>query len=249
MPSCSIQWIILITIPIFPENSTIGIDLSKDWTNASLTPIDTERPSGLYARCGQALWFDDEKNVMYQFGGDNPVQDRFAPPPSDSIQGFTPDGAGRGHWAEIIGLVGEKPFPSDIHSPSSGMFISDDQDAYYAGGFISERTSPSVPNGYRQNFGLLRLNFETIELTNSTSSGLSFFAGGFLNVPFYGSHGVLLAFGGLGDEGAVGFNNISVFDKKEQKWYPQIAEGDIPRSRVRFCAVGVHGTEHKSFEM
>lgn len=203
----------------------------------------------MYARSSQALWFDDERNVIYQFGGDNPLQNRFAPPPSDSIQGFTPDGVGGGHWTEIIGLVGEKPFPSDIHGTSSGMFTSDDKDAYYAGGFISERTSPSVPNGNHQNFGLLRLNFETITLTNSSSFGLSFFRGGFLNVPVYGSRGVLLAFGGSSDKGAVGFNIINVFDKKEHKWYPQIAEGEIPRPRDLFCAVGVHGKEHKSFEM
>lgn len=148
--------------------------------------------------------------------------------------------------------MGEKPFPSNIHGTSSGMFTSDEKDAYYAGGFISERTSPSGPAKSQINRGLLRLNFETITVTNSSSLGLPFFRGVFLNVPIYGSEGVLLALGGSdvrGDGVAVGLNVIDVFDKKEQKWYQQFAEGDIPHPRTLFCAVGVHGKEHTSFEM
>ena len=186
--------------------------------------------------------------MIYCFGGDNPRQDRDAPAPSDSIQGFTPDGNGGGNWTEVLGLVG-KPFPSNIHGTSSGMFTSDDKDAYYTGGFISERTSPSVPTGEYANRDLLRLNFENITFTNSSSLALSFYRGVFLNVPVYGSRGVLLAFGGSGDNGPVGLNKIYVFDKKEQKWYNQTAEGDVPRPRDLPCAVGVHGKERKSFEM
>ena len=179
--------------------------------------------------------------MIYCFGGDNPRQDRDAPAPSDSIQGFIPNGNGGGNWTEVLGLTG-KPFPSDIHGTSSGMFTNDDKDAYYTGGFISKRTSPSV--GYYKNPDLLRLNFETITLTNSSSLALSFSRGVFLNVPVYGSHGVLLAFGGSG-----GVDEIYVFDKKEQRWHTQTAEGDIPQPRALFCAVGVQGKGNKSFEM
>jgi hypothetical protein len=87
----------------FTENATIGIDLSKDWTNTSLTPVYTERPPGLYGRTSQTLWSDEKRNV-YCFGGDNPKQDRDAPAPSDSIQGFTPDGNSGGNWTEILVL-------------------------------------------------------------------------------------------------------------------------------------------------
>lgn len=200
------------------------------------------------------MWHDDGKNIIYCFGGDNPGHDQFAPAPTDSVQGFTPndnDGDG-GHWTEVLGFVGEKPFPSNIHGTSSGMFTSDEKEAYYAGGFMSKDTSPSGPAEFQVNSGLLRLNFENITLTNSSSLGLSFFRGVFLNVPIYGSEGVLLAFGGSEDRSdgvAVGLNVINVFDKKEQKWYQQFAEGDIPRPRVLFCAVGVHGKENTSFEM
>lgn len=200
------------------------------------------------------MWHDGGRNIVYSFGGDNPGSepDQFAPAPTDSVQGFTPNDDGGGQWKEVLGFVGEKPFPSNIHGTSSGMFTSDEKNAYYAGGFMSKNTSPSGPTEFQLNSGLLRLDFETLTLTNSTSPALSFLNSVLLNVPVYGSEGVLVAFGGSDDRSdgmAVGLNVINVFDKKEQKWYQQFAEGDIPRPRVLFCAVGVHGKENTSFEM
>lgn len=146
--------------------------------------------------------------------------------------------------------MGEKFFPSDIHGISSGDFVSDDNDAYYLGGFISSRTSPSVSvSDPLINMGLLTLNFETLTLTNWTELGWSSRGGALLNVPIYGSDGVLVAIGGGTINQSRGFDSIYVFDKKEHKWYSQIAEGDLPRPRFNFCAVGVHGKGHISFEM
>lgn len=237
--------------PFFPENLTFGIDLSTDWTNTSLTPVQTERPPALYARSNQALWYDEERNIIYAFGGDN-LEEQSPPPPSDSIRSFTPNGNGGGNWTEVLGVVGRKPFPSNMHGTSSGMYTSDDKDAYYVGGFISERTSPTSSTPETEayhNPGLLRLNFETITLTNSSDSGLAFDFGVLLNAPVYGSDGVLLSFGGGKKNAVVGFNNIHIFDKKERKWFSQIADGDIPRPRNYFCAVGVQGKNETSFEM
>lgn len=124
------------------------------------------------------------------------------------------------------------------------MFANDDKTAYYNGGFISEYTSPSVPIGGYQNSDLLTFNFETITLTKSNGFAFPFYRGVFLNVPIYGANGVLVAFGG-----SRGLNVINVFDKKEQKWYTQGAEGDIPPARDLACAVSVYEKERKSFEM
>lgn len=230
------------------ENSTIGIDLSKDWTNTSLTPIYTERPSELPSLGSGALWFDDKKNIIYSFGGDN-LYMKYKDV-SDSIQGFTLDGRGGGEWTEVLGLVGKKPFPSDILSPSQGLYTGDINDAYYLGGFISSLSTPRGPDESYANTGLLRINFESLTITNSSGPDLSFNYGALVDVPIYGSNGVLLALGGgAGPENPTGLNSIRVFDKKEYKWYSQSAEGEIPPPRGHFCAVGVYGKGRTSFEM
>lgn len=222
------------------------------WTNRSLTPVEIRRPSTLYSRSSQALWYDAERNKIYAFGGDNPILQRSAPPLSDSIQGLTPDDNGGGQWKEILGVVGEKPFPPNMHSTSSRMSTTDGKDAYYVGGVMSERTSPSVSApeiAAIHNLGLVRFNFETTILTNSSSPALDFRFGALLNAPVYGSEDVLLFFGGGVKEAQVGFNIINIYDKKERKWYTQIANGDIPEPRHLFCAVGVQGKNRTSFEM
>ncbi len=226
----------------------MGLDLSKDWTNTSLTLIRTERPRPAYSRSSQALWFDSERNVIYCFGGDNPIDKENSPPPFDAIWSFTPDGNGGGTWREAVGLAGEKPFPSDIYSAAFGMSAGDNNAGYYLGGFSSERTSPWIPEAIT-NSGLLRLDFETLTLTNSSGLDMPVDNGVMLNVPVFDSNGVLVAIGGKGSELGVGFDSINVYDKKERKWYSQVAEGDIPRPRSLFCAVAVHGKGHASAEM
>lgn len=231
----------------FAETSTIGIDLSKDWTNSSVTLVRTERPVSSYSN--QALWFDNGGNIIYCFGGFTPIGYPNTAPAVDSVFGFTPDGNGGGSWKEVIGFVGEKPFPLEIHGVSSGIFASDNSDAYYLGGFISNRTSPTASLEY-PNTGLLQLNFETLTLTNSSELGFPIKSGASLNVPGYGAEGVLVAFGGENwpDQG-VGLNIINIFDKTKREWHYQIAKGDIPRPRYIFCAVGVQGQGHTSYEM
>ena len=203
----------------------------------------------------QALWPDDKRNVVYCFGGNNfgmSYKD-----PSDSIQAFTPDGKGGGEWAEILGLVGEKRFPYDIHAVSYGEFTSDVDEGFYLGGVMGDITTPfSNSDGLDLSNGLLRLNFESLSFTNSTKPDIPYSSyqrtgdyGVLLNVPIYGPKGVLLLFGGGYDGFIEGFNSINIFDKAENKWHNQTADGDVPPPRQYFCAVGVHGTNHTSFEM
>lgn len=202
----------------------------------------------------EALWSDDERNVIYSFGGNiNGTDYKHS---SDSIQSFIPNGKGGGEWTEVLGFVGQKHFPSDIHGVTEGKFTSDTNEAYYFGGIIGPGTSPSSSKDAYSNNDLLTLNFEDLTFTNSSNGNLSdplkpsgIYGDVLLNVPIYGSQGVLLNFGGNNDSFIAGFNSINIFDKKENKWYYQIADGDIPRPRIYFCAVGVYEKNHTSFEM
>ena len=133
------------------------------------------------------------------------------------ILGFTPNGKGGGNWKEVLGTVGDRPFPSDIVGTSSGIFANDENDAYYAAGYILPESSFSAPAGsYIVNSGLLTFNFETLTFTNSSNLGLPFHMWGvMLNVPIYGSKGILLAVGGGSKDHPIGFNSIDIFDKEE----------------------------------
>lgn len=237
------SWIIILTVN-GTENATFGIDLSKDWTNASLKLVRTERPRISATVSSPALWFDNGANWIYRFGGTYVTR---VDPPSESIWRFEPNGDGSGNWTEIIGLVA-KPFPPGILGTRDGIFTSDNSDAYFISGHIGPTTSPMASVEF-YNTGLLRFNFKTLTLTNSSELGSPILGGALLNVPIYGPNGILIKLGGLDNDQRVGFNNISVFDKNGQKWYSQIAEGDIPQPRTLFCAVGVQGKAHATFEM
>lgn len=190
--------------------------------------------------------------MIYCFGGDDVEMDYKNP--SNSIQGFKPDGNGGGQWTEIFGVVGKKPFPDYIQGVASGKFTGDTDEGFYLGGYMSNHTAPISKSSF--NDGLLTLNFENLTFTNSSNLDLpdslnhgAVDQGVLLNVPIYGSKGVLLDFGGGNDGFIKGFNSINIFDKAENKWHYQIADGDTPSPRAWFCAVGVHGMNHTSFEM
>lgn len=175
--------------------------------------------------------------------------------PPASIWGFTPDGQGRGEWAEVIGPTSEKPFPSSIIMAAAGVSAYDDSNGYYLGGFVDWATSPEVHmagSSIATVPGLLTYIFDSSAITN-TSDGQ--YQGIFspdkswvgpavmLNVPVYGTDGILVLMGGTED-----FHNITIFDKHAHSWLSQTAAGNIPAPRSLFCAVGIQATGY-SYEM
>lgn len=235
------------------ENNTYGLDLSKDWTNATLKMIQTERPSDSPPLDDEVLWYDNKHNTIYCFGGfksfaTKALDDLKAPP--DSIWGFKPDGEGSGTWHQVLGPI-SKPFPSDIHRITYGMSASDGSRAYYLGGFGSWVTSPGMPQSGISPPGLLMFDFETLTITNSSDDGYipSQTPGAMINIPIYGENGVLAILPKFDERKNVGFNNITFYDKKNKKRYTQVASGDIPEPRSNFCAVGIEGDEKPYFEM
>lgn len=64
-------------------------------------------------------------------------------PPVESIWGFKQNDNGSAAWYQVIGPVSNIPFPPSIHRIARGMSASDDNRAYYLGGFFAGDTSPS----------------------------------------------------------------------------------------------------------
>lgn len=239
-------------------NQTLGIDLSVSWTNSTLNLTTVSRPPTSLAVNWQRLWWNKRENIVYCYGGAlswaNDAARALELPPA-SIWGFTPDGQGRGKWAEVIGSTSEKPFPSGIIMAAGGVSAYDDYYGYYLGGFVSRGTSHEVylENGTLISVpGLLTYIFDSSTITNTSDGGYQGFffpdkawvgPAVMLNVPVYGTDGILVLMGGTED-----FHNITIFDKHAHSWLSQTAAGTVPAPRSLFCAIGIQASDY-SYEM
>lgn len=194
------------------DNSTCGLDLSKNWTNSSVTLTCTQR-GAKPALKSEALWFNKDQNSIYCFGSDASSFEtsKFLPSPFQSIWAFTPDGNGTGNWTEVLGPTGPEPFPPGIFPGSYTTFASDKSHGYYFGGYLRSSPTGLAP-------GLLTVNFADLTITNDTSIGTAVY-GQMINVPYYGTSGVLITLG-LGTmpfTDFLTFSKITIYDKSKKK--------------------------------
>ena len=240
-------------------NDTLAINLSKDWTNSTLEITPTTRPSlAPVALDFQNLWWDERKNVIYCFGGEKSrlPQRSSVPTPANSIWGFMPDGNGSGAWNQSVGPAAETAYPQNISRPSNGISASDGTTGYFLGGVVGANTDPSLHGSFVSSPGLLKFDFDSGLLQNSTNVPTAIYAwaraGQMISVPAFGRNGTLIAMGGGPGQSELGtgaFNNITIFDIAAQEWLSQTVTGEIPTPRSNFCAVGVQGGDNNTFEM
>ena len=108
--------------------------------------------------------------------------------------------------------------------------------------------------------GLQFFNFTSQKWSNN--SALDYYAtgiamdGGMVYVPTWGSAGLVVILGGQTanllpgmpfDERLVPLSNITIFDPDAQTWYYQLATGDVPDERDKFCVAGVQGGDNSTF--
>ena len=247
----------------------MGIDLSSDWTNATLEIVLTPRPNTSIPLNNERLWWDETSGAYYSFGGEvsgafkhgNDYTGWIASIPPEYIWQFTPDGNGSGTWKETVGPTSLMPYPPGLVRTSQGASAQDSNHGYYIGGHTNSILSPKVdssdPYATSQVPGLQTFTFESSTLTNSSNDGHYFASYGegdgvvsdpgvMIFVPSFGSdQGLLLLMGGYSHPARGGyFNEITIYDLASQSWYSQATTGRIPRPRSRFCAVGVQ--EHNS---
>lgn len=200
----------------------------------------------------ETLWFNKKQNSIYCFGGDASVgTPYYGPTPFQSIWAFTLDGNGTGNWSEILGPTGPKPFPPGILPGSRAAVASDESNGYYYGGFVRNPTKPLSETKFpelERARGLLTVNFTDLTVTN-TSDGFTDY-GQMVNVPYYGISGVLILIGnGAFSTNGLPFNNITIYDKTQKKWYVQQTAGAIPSIRSSYCLAGIRDNESNTFEM
>ena len=234
------------------ENRTIAIDLSRDWTNSSLTLISTARPTQAPSLSNSALWWDSATNAVTCYGGSN---DGWAI--TRSIWQFSGSENGSVDWSEALGPTGLRPYPSNIIRAAAGAFTNDARNGYYIGGVESVSTTDTgVPYGsFLPVPGLLEFNYDGKTLNNLSDGGFCASQhpdnsvwvppGAMVNVDIFGTAGVLILLGG---DGAF-FNNITIYDRDKRVWYSQFAGGQIPDPRCTFCTVGAQSSDNTTYEM
>ena len=244
-------------------NDTFAINLADDWTNATLDLITTQRPQDVPPAVNfGSLWWDEKRNILYQFGGEKsqlPQRDD-VPVTDESIWGFIPNDSGSVIWSEYVGSTANTTWTQGIVRPSHGFSGSDGKNGYFFGGVASYFTDNYFTQLPFLIPGLLTFDFDSRLLENSTNvpdmSSQWVPNGQIVSIPIFGAQGVLVVLGGgsgapnAGEEGNAAFNNITIFDIANNRWLWQLATGDtIPSRRNNFCAVGVQGSNHSTSEM
>lgn len=236
-------------------STLLSIDLSQNWTNATVVFNSNPKPDGVPNLDGPSLWYHDQEDILYAgFTGTNTM---FGSEPRDlpplSLWTFSPDGAGSGAWDEIINA--SFPVWGSLTRPIFPLQAYDSNSAWILGGDNLPSTS-TIPIGE----SIVRFNMESRTFQNSTiqcCNATKGIAGGAMQyVPSFGPEGLFVIMGGkngntYGTDGAhtlIEFATVSVFDPAKQEWWNQTTTGSEPSPRIQFCTAGINST-NGTYEM
>ena len=220
-------------------NTTLSIDLSQNWVNATVTIHSTTKPNGVpKVRLG-SLWYDESTDLLYTgyTGGIStfgPFTNSPLPPPS--IWTFKPDNLGGGTWNQTV--PSSASVWNTIKTSYAGYQAYGNGSAYVLGGFASQYTVDFYP-------GMIKFNMSSQVFSNISSSNFSesypdnVSGGAMQYVPFFGSNGIFVVMGRDNYFGAV-----QLFDPASGAWYKQTTTGSTPSPRTSFCTAGAASTDN-----
>lgn len=240
--------------PFSNKNISIWGHISKNGTNQDSSP-PTMNDGSIFA----------DNSSLYLYGGGISV----AYPDIGAPTVLPPDGVwqydlSRGQWS--MAALGGIP----VNRSVSGMTTQSSSSpvAYYLGGVKEPASDPyfwTLPGATPyMDQGLLVFEEGSLNFQNYSTSGLNEHgtaAAGFIAlIETIGSHGVLVAFGGISNvpgqpmnvtdeyDPSVQWNlsGVSVYDIGGQAWYQQNTTGDIPRWRYSGCSVVVSAPDESS---
>ncbi|KAF2402058.1 hypothetical protein EJ06DRAFT_529186 [Trichodelitschia bisporula] len=230
------------------SNTLIAIDLSKDWTNSTVTLQSISKPSGVPNLVSQGgLWTDAEQTTLYTGFGGRGSAFGDAKPQWHGLWSFKPDNSGSGTWTNMNDTA--TVFQSQ-NRPWNPAVTSGDGMGYALGGFGAVDGSNNGDAFKIPAPGLLVYNMTTHDLANKTvtpsvlSSGT--IQGGALHfVPNFGPRGLLVQIGGeqVGAKSQFpDIGQVQVYDPASDSWYTQSTTGNMPSNRKEFCIAGVAST-------
>ncbi|KAK6078523.1 Kelch repeat-containing protein-like protein 5 [Seiridium cupressi] len=188
---------------------------------------------------GGILWADGVNKKFYLFGGEY-----YQTPPSE-LALYSYDTLNN-YWTTFDDT------PSSISSVSygAGISVSEIGEAFYYGGWMSDASNPEWTGTQTATTGLIHYVMDENRWNNITGpDDVGRAEGAMVYLPA-SDGGLLVYFGGIQDPGngsitGQPMDEIFVFDMASSRWYKQVANGDIPGMRARFCA-GVTWAEDRS---
>ncbi|KAK4694275.1 hypothetical protein P7C71_g3275, partial [Lecanoromycetidae sp. Uapishka_2] len=226
--------------PRYTSSTTLSLDLSKNWTNSTVTLNSITKPSGVPNLDVPSLWYHAAENVLYTgFTGEHVINQNDSDLPSLSLWALKPDNSGGGTWTEAINADNASAWGSLVYV-SGGLQSYDSNSAYVLGG-VADLSGVWVP-------GLVEFDMSLRNFTNHSTSttraqdldGIN--KGALVYVPSFGPQGLYVAMGGWTKSGSGFFSTVHVYDPSAQEWYQQLTTGTYPSDRVEFCAAGVNST-------
>ncbi|CAO1600725.1 hypothetical protein XANCAGTX0491_004407 [Xanthoria calcicola] len=229
------------------SSTTLAIDLSQDWVNATVLLQSTNKPSGFPQLSNPSLWWDEKDNVFYSGAiGRTSFFDAHKNPPL-SLWSFKPDRTGSGAWTEVL-PAGDDTWLNVIRT-TYGYQASAGDTALVLGGAATSKTSPETKDLSRDILlpGLLEFNMRTRRFANSSTADFNVNGTGVEGrmhfVPSFGPNGLFMILGGHnGSHDQYPFNQITLYDSTSHRWYNQSATGNVPNGRQEFCVAGVNST-------
>ncbi|KAF2673414.1 hypothetical protein BT63DRAFT_368620, partial [Microthyrium microscopicum] len=193
---------------------------------------------------GGALWGDSVNKFLYQFGGESSGKDLVTAADGLSIYDL------------VLNRWNHTKAPWSIRQTSWGASAVAEErgEGYYLGGWINNGTNPGFV-GQQATPGLIRFDFNTGKMTNTSGPDMNARAEGVLVFIPASDNGMLIHFGGIIDQFRNGtmvgspMNTIWVYDLITSKWISQNASGDIPDMRRRFCAGATWANDHSSYNI
>ena len=239
-------------------STLLSIDLSKNWTNATVEIQTTTKPDGAPNLNNPSLWYHESEDLIYSgFAGWNSSFGDEPSLPPFSLWTFKPDDIGRGTWNQIISA--QSSLWAQLTRPGQPLMAFDSTSAWVLGGTTSAWIGGSaskdlIPGMVQFNMGTRLFSNFSVECCNATGS---IYQGALQYVPSFGPAGIHIAMGGRqrtadvgGDEfnGLIDFGTVSVFDPAKREWWNQTTTGSEPSPRVEFCTAGINST-NGTYEM
>ena len=231
-------------------STLLSIDLSQNWTNATVIIQSNTKPDGAPNLNNPSLWYHESEDLIYSgFAGWNSSFGDQPDLPPLSLWTFKPDGTGSGTWDQIT--PARSSAWAGLTRPGKPLMAFDSTSAWALGGttsaWIGGNASKDLIPGLVQ-FDMDSRLFSNFSVQCCGALG-SIYRGALQYVPSFGPAGIHIAMGGQhrtadddGSHSLVDFGTVSVFDPTKRKWWNQTTTGSKPSPRVDFCTAGVNST-------